>query len=86
MTHAEPPVAKAALLGRCPRCGKGSLFNGYLNVAPACSACGLDYAPFDAGDGPAVFVILIVGALTYFPAYSLGAIVEQLLMLAGKTF
>jgi K+-transporting ATPase ATPase A chain len=31
-------------------------------------------------------VILIVGALTYFPAYSLGPIVEQLLMHAGKTF
>jgi K+-transporting ATPase ATPase A chain len=36
--------------------------------------------------GLLVGVILIVGALTYFPAYSLGAIVEQLLMLAGKTF
>jgi uncharacterized protein (DUF983 family) len=63
LTAPEPPVAKGALLGRCPRCGKGSLFNGYLNVAPACGACGLDYTPFDAGDGPAVFVILIVGAI-----------------------
>ena len=63
MTAEEPTVAKAAFLGRCPRCGNGSLFKGYLNVAPACGACGLDYAPFDAGDGPAVFVILIVGAI-----------------------
>jgi uncharacterized protein (DUF983 family) len=39
------------------------LFAGYLTVAPRCSACGLDYAGFDAGDGPAVFVILIVGAV-----------------------
>jgi potassium-transporting ATPase potassium-binding subunit len=31
-------------------------------------------------------VILIVGALTYFPAYSLGPVVEQLLMQAGKVF
>ncbi|MEO8970509.1 MAG: potassium-transporting ATPase subunit KdpA [Ktedonobacteraceae bacterium] len=31
-------------------------------------------------------VILIVGALTYFPAYSLGPIVEHLLMQAGRTF
>ncbi len=31
-------------------------------------------------------VILIVGALTYFPAYALGPIVEQLLMHAGKVF
>ncbi len=31
-------------------------------------------------------VILIVGALTYFPAYALGPIAEHLLMLSGKTF
>jgi uncharacterized protein (DUF983 family) len=63
LTATEPTVAKAALLGCCPRCGKASLFSGYLNVASACGACGLDYAPFDVGDGPAVFVILIVGAI-----------------------
>jgi uncharacterized protein (DUF983 family) len=59
----EPGVADAALRARCPRCGQGKLFEGYLTVAPRCSACGLDYAMFDAGDGPAVFVILIVGAI-----------------------
>ena len=52
-----------ALHARCPRCGKGHLFNGYLSVAPACEACGLDYAMFDAGDGPMPFVILIAGAI-----------------------
>jgi uncharacterized protein (DUF983 family) len=60
---AEPSVLAATLLARCPRCGKGRLFGGYLRVAHACSACGLDYSRFEAGDGPAVFVILIVGAL-----------------------
>jgi len=55
-------TARAALLARCPRCGEGTLFAGYLRIAPRCAACGLDYAMFDAGDGPAVFVILIVGA------------------------
>ena len=59
----EPHTFRAAVLGRCPRCGRGSLFDGYLTVAPRCSACGLDYANFDPGDGPAVFVILIVGFL-----------------------
>ena len=54
---------RAALLGRCPRCGEGSLFNGYLTVARACAHCRLDYSSFDPGDGPAVFVILIVGFL-----------------------
>jgi uncharacterized protein (DUF983 family) len=54
---------RAALLGRCPRCGEGSLFRGYLTVAPACTRCALNYSTFDPGDGPAVFVILIVGFL-----------------------
>jgi len=58
-----PSVVYASLLGRCPRCGRGKLFCGFLNVAPACGACGLDYSRFEAGDGPAVFVILIVGAI-----------------------
>jgi uncharacterized protein (DUF983 family) len=47
--------------GRCPRCGRGSLFAGYLEVAPGCSACGLGFAGHDAGDGPAVFVMFILG-------------------------
>jgi uncharacterized protein (DUF983 family) len=62
-TLAPPPTLNAAILGLCPRCGRGRLFAGYLQIAPSCSACGLDYAMFDAGDGPAVFVILIVGAV-----------------------
>ena len=51
------------LRSRCPRCGKGRLYKGYLSLPAACENCGLDYSPFQAGDGPAVFVILIVGAI-----------------------
>lgn len=60
-----PPVdpIKVGLQGRCPRCGRGKLFDGFLKLKPHCSACGLDYAFADAGDGPAVFVMLIVGFL-----------------------
>lgn len=47
--------------GRCPRCGQGRLFDGYLSLAPGCRACGLDFAFADSADGPAIFVILIVG-------------------------
>jgi uncharacterized protein (DUF983 family) len=50
-----------ALLGRCPRCGKGKLFKGFLSLQKKCSQCGLDYGFADSGDGPAVFVILIAG-------------------------
>jgi uncharacterized protein (DUF983 family) len=54
------PIA-AGLKGCCPRCGKGKLFSGFLTVAQSCENCGLDYSFADAGDGPAVFVILIIG-------------------------
>jgi uncharacterized protein (DUF983 family) len=53
--------ARAAARGRCPRCGEGRLFAGFLKLRPSCSECGLDYGFADSGDGPAVFVILIVG-------------------------
>jgi uncharacterized protein (DUF983 family) len=53
---------------KCPRCGKGKLFAGYLTVAPACERCGLDYGFTDAGDGPAVFIILIAGFVVVFLA------------------
>jgi uncharacterized protein (DUF983 family) len=51
----------AGLKGRCPRCGEGRLFSGFLTVGKRCVSCGLDYSFADAGDGPAVFVILIIG-------------------------
>lgn len=51
----------AGLTCRCPRCGKGKLFAGFLGLKPCCEHCGLDYAFIDAGDGPAVFIIMIAG-------------------------
>jgi uncharacterized protein (DUF983 family) len=58
-----PPVdpVKTGIKGCCPRCGQGKLYDGLLSLKPCCAACGLDYSFADAGDGPAVFVILIVG-------------------------
>jgi uncharacterized protein (DUF983 family) len=54
------PVS-AGLGGRCPRCGEGRMFSGFLALAPHCEVCGLDYAFADAGDGPAVLVTLLAG-------------------------
>lgn len=58
-----PPVSPyaAGLGGKCPRCGQGALFGTFLGLRERCDACGLEYAKADAGDGPAVFVIFIVG-------------------------
>jgi uncharacterized protein (DUF983 family) len=61
------PIGRG-LACRCPRCGKGKLFSGFLTLRPRCEHCGLDYAFADAGDGPAVFVILIAGFLVVFAA------------------
>jgi len=58
----ESPTLNAAS-GRCPRCGTGRLFAGFLGLAPCCDACGLSYRFADAGDGPAVFVSFVAGAL-----------------------
>ena len=61
-----PALSQTVLRGlgcKCPRCGKGKLFAGFLNLRPRCESCGLDYAFIDAGDGPAVFIIMIAGAI-----------------------
>ena len=58
-----PTPAEVALRGLCPRCGNRTLFAGIASFAPKCRACGLDFQAFNVGDGPAAFLILIVGAL-----------------------
>jgi uncharacterized protein (DUF983 family) len=52
------------LRSKCPRCGQGALFRNGLTTRDACPACALDYGFADSDDGPAVFVIMILGALT----------------------
>jgi uncharacterized protein (DUF983 family) len=58
---AAPSPTTAGLAGRCPRCGDGHLFAGFLTLRPRCEVCGLDFAFADSGDGPAFFVMSIVG-------------------------
>ena len=62
-TGAVPSLAAATLTGLCPRCGEKTLFDGLASFAPKCRSCGLDFASFNVGDGPAAFLILIVGAI-----------------------
>jgi uncharacterized protein (DUF983 family) len=73
-----PPISalSTGLKGKCPRCGRGNLFDGFLTVAKGCTSCGLDYGFADAGDGAAWFVMLFtcifgVGSILGFEiAYS----------------
>ena len=89
MTKPDAPslasTLAAGLAGRCPACGRGKLFSGYLALAPRCDVCGLDYGFAEAGDGPAVFVILVTGfivvgaalfvEMAYAPPYWLHALI-----------
>lgn len=53
-------VLATGTAGKCPRCGQGKLFAGYLTLAPHCTHCGLSYEFADGGDGAAWFVMLFV--------------------------
>jgi uncharacterized protein (DUF983 family) len=61
MADGEISVATAALTCRCPRCGKGKLFNGLLLLAASCAFCGLDYSKMDVGDGFVVPILIVLG-------------------------
>jgi len=66
-----PPVSPyaAGFGGKCPRCGQGDLFEGFLGLKKECTACRLDFAKADSGDGPAVFIMLIVGFVAVVIAF-----------------
>ncbi len=59
---------RAGLLCRCPNCGKGPLYRGFLKVVDRCEACGFDFGGLNTGDGPASFIMQIAGGLVVFPA------------------
>jgi uncharacterized protein (DUF983 family) len=62
-TWPPPSPIDVALRSVCPRCGQGRLFSDLLTVVDRCDVCDPDLRGNDAGDGPAVFVILGPGAI-----------------------
>ncbi len=67
-TNEGPTRSTAGLIGlgmrgRCPRCGVGRLFDGFLDISDRCGVCGPGFGGHDAGDGPAVFGIFVIGAV-----------------------
>lgn len=62
--NAAPIVA--GLRGLCPKCGEGRLFSGFLTVCARCEACKADLSRADPGDGPVVFILLVVGTIGCF--------------------
>jgi uncharacterized protein (DUF983 family) len=64
------------MAAKCPKCKEGKLYSGFLTVAETCPICGLDLRTHDTGDGPAIFLIFIVGALSVFSALILEVFAE----------
>ncbi|MCB8821007.1 DUF983 domain-containing protein [Microvirga rosea] len=64
---AEPQTRMTAirrgLACRCPACGEGRLFRGFLKVVDSCEACGAEMHHHRADDLPPYVVIFIVGHL-----------------------
>jgi len=59
---------RAGLLCRCPNCGRGALFAGFLKVVDRCAVCGFDFGRLNTGDGAAIFIMQIAGAVVVFGA------------------
>jgi uncharacterized protein (DUF983 family) len=71
-----PSSLAAGVSGSCPRCGAHTLFRNWVGFSKSCRSCGLDFSSFNVGDGPAAFLILIVGAIVVVGALVLDAEVE----------
>lgn len=82
---------KTGIAGKCPRCGRGNLFDGYLTVASKCTSCGLSFEFADGGDGAAWFVMLFVSIVgvgsilgievAYSPAFWVHALIAVPLLI-----
>jgi uncharacterized protein (DUF983 family) len=83
-----------ALRGKCPRCGRGRLYEGHLKIADSCGACGLGFAGHDSADGPAVMIMLLLGfivaglvfavELRYQPPFWVHALIWPPVVIAGS--
>jgi len=67
----EPRPLDSGLKGLCPRCGAKTLFVGWIKFAGKCRVCGLDFAAFNIGDGPAAFLTLVLGAIIVIGAITI---------------
>jgi uncharacterized protein (DUF983 family) len=78
MLPSTPSLPQAAPIGlpgalwrgarnRCPHCGEGRVFQGFLRVVPECSACGAALGRLRADDAPPYFTIFLVGHVALPP-------------------
>jgi uncharacterized protein (DUF983 family) len=65
-------ILSVAMRSKCPRCGKGKLFDGFLQLAKRCNVCGQDFSFADTADGPAFFAMMGMG----IPVTAIGIWIE----------
>jgi uncharacterized protein (DUF983 family) len=76
------PALDRGFRGRCPACGEGRLFDGFLALRAGCRSCGLATGEFRADDAPPYFTILLVGHLVVPSALMLERVAAPPLWLA----
>lgn len=54
---------------KCPCCGRGAAFRGYLKVVDSCASCGTPLSIYPCDDGPAYVTMLLIGHLVIAPAF-----------------
>lgn len=62
-SRSNAQAMRRGLLCRCPKCGEGKLFDGYLTVVPKCATCNEPLGLYRAADGPAFITMTLVGLL-----------------------
>ena len=62
-------VLGRGIAGRCPNCGIGRIFAGFLRIAPACAHCAAPLGALRADDAPPYIVIFLVGHLLLPPIF-----------------
>lgn len=68
----DQSLLSVGLRCRCPRCGQGRLFDGFITPKARCEACSLDYGFADPADGPAFFIMMTMA----FPVTAFGIWLE----------
>lgn len=60
---------RRGLAGRCPACGQGRIFKGYLTVVEECAVCHAPLGVLRADDAPPYIVIFLAGHLLLPPIF-----------------
>ena len=58
---------------KCPCCGKGRAFRGYLKIVDTCAVCHTPLSLYPTDDGPAYLTILLIGHLVVAPTFLIPA-------------